>query len=306
MTGGLVWWLAPDGALRAPPRASRVWVTGGVTALALGLWLLSILAAFLVTPTAFAVLLAGDRRVGRGAAVLAVGADPGAARRPAADARRPSADRAPACREAIVAGPAARGQSPSSRRTQPRVVPPTPPHRRPGSTFVTPQPAAAAAAEPRRPRPQRPWQLGDRGATFTAARRLGGRRSLCSPARKLGHAAAPPRFIRRRRKLRQSSPFHSSGSAAPGAKYFQVPLAAAPGLDHFGREDVDEQLGEAAAFRDRSRGGRRARPRRSWGRGRASGTGRSRRRRRRAGRRGASRSSGRRGTSRRCGRGCSA
>ena len=32
------------------------WVTGGVTALALGLWILSILAAFLVTPTAFAVV----------------------------------------------------------------------------------------------------------------------------------------------------------------------------------------------------------------------------------------------------------
>jgi hypothetical protein len=33
-----------------------LWVTGGVTALALGLWLLSILMAFLVTPTAFAVV----------------------------------------------------------------------------------------------------------------------------------------------------------------------------------------------------------------------------------------------------------
>ena len=57
MTGGLVCWLAPDGARFVRHHARHaLWVTGGVTALALGLWLLSILAAFLVTPTAFAVV----------------------------------------------------------------------------------------------------------------------------------------------------------------------------------------------------------------------------------------------------------
>jgi hypothetical protein len=57
VTGGLIWWLAPDGA-RFPRHHARhaVWVTGGVTFLALGLWALSILTAFLVTPTAFAVV----------------------------------------------------------------------------------------------------------------------------------------------------------------------------------------------------------------------------------------------------------
>jgi uncharacterized membrane protein len=57
VTGGLVWWLAPDGARFVRHHARHaLWVTGGVTALALTLWLLSILCAFLVTPTAFAVV----------------------------------------------------------------------------------------------------------------------------------------------------------------------------------------------------------------------------------------------------------
>ncbi len=57
VTGGLVYWLAPDGARFVRHHARHaLWVTGGVTALALGLWLLSILTAFLVTPTAFAVV----------------------------------------------------------------------------------------------------------------------------------------------------------------------------------------------------------------------------------------------------------
>ena len=57
VTGGLVYWLAPDGARFVRHHARHaLWVTGSVTALALGLWLLSILAAFLVTPTAFAVV----------------------------------------------------------------------------------------------------------------------------------------------------------------------------------------------------------------------------------------------------------
>jgi uncharacterized membrane protein len=57
VTGGLVWWLAPDGARFARHHARHaVWVTGGVTLVALGLWTLSILMAFLVTPTAFAVV----------------------------------------------------------------------------------------------------------------------------------------------------------------------------------------------------------------------------------------------------------
>ena len=57
VTGGLVCWLAPDGARFVRHHARHaLWVTGGVTALALGLWFLGILAAFLVTPTAFAVV----------------------------------------------------------------------------------------------------------------------------------------------------------------------------------------------------------------------------------------------------------
>jgi uncharacterized membrane protein len=57
ITGGLVWWLAPDDARFARHHARHaVWVTGGVTLVALGLWLLSILMAFVVTPTAFAVV----------------------------------------------------------------------------------------------------------------------------------------------------------------------------------------------------------------------------------------------------------
>ena len=57
VTGGLVWWLAPEGARFVRHHARHaLWVTGAVTALAAGLFLLSILAAFLVTPTAFAVV----------------------------------------------------------------------------------------------------------------------------------------------------------------------------------------------------------------------------------------------------------
>jgi len=57
ITGGLVWWLAPEGARFTRHHARHaVWVTGGVTLLALGLWAISILTAFLVTPTAFAVV----------------------------------------------------------------------------------------------------------------------------------------------------------------------------------------------------------------------------------------------------------
>ncbi|MEO5821579.1 MAG: hypothetical protein ABIT71_13850 [Vicinamibacteraceae bacterium] len=57
VTGGLVSWLAPGGARFVRHHARHaVWVTGSVTALALGLWFLSILMAFLVTPTAFAVV----------------------------------------------------------------------------------------------------------------------------------------------------------------------------------------------------------------------------------------------------------
>jgi uncharacterized membrane protein len=57
VTGGLVFWLAPDGARFVRHHARHaLWVTGGVTALALGLWFLSIVAAFLVTPTTFAVV----------------------------------------------------------------------------------------------------------------------------------------------------------------------------------------------------------------------------------------------------------
>jgi len=57
VTGGLVFWLAPAGARFVRHHARHaLWVTGGVTALAVTLWLLSILAAFLITPTAFAVV----------------------------------------------------------------------------------------------------------------------------------------------------------------------------------------------------------------------------------------------------------
>jgi uncharacterized membrane protein len=57
VTGGLVTWLAPEGArfVRHHGRHA-LWVTGGITALATGLWILGILMAFLVTPTAFAVV----------------------------------------------------------------------------------------------------------------------------------------------------------------------------------------------------------------------------------------------------------
>jgi uncharacterized membrane protein len=57
ITGGLVTWLAPDGAgfVRHHGRHS-LWVTGGVTLIATGLWVLGILMAFLVTPTAFAAV----------------------------------------------------------------------------------------------------------------------------------------------------------------------------------------------------------------------------------------------------------
>jgi uncharacterized membrane protein len=57
VTGGLVVWLAPAGARFVRHHARHaLWVTGAVTALALALWLISILMAFLVTPTAFAVV----------------------------------------------------------------------------------------------------------------------------------------------------------------------------------------------------------------------------------------------------------
>jgi uncharacterized membrane protein len=57
VTGGLVWWLAPAGARFVRHHARHaLWVTGGVSALAAGLWALSILAAFLTTPTVFAVI----------------------------------------------------------------------------------------------------------------------------------------------------------------------------------------------------------------------------------------------------------
>jgi uncharacterized membrane protein len=57
ITGGLVAWLAPEGArfVRHHGRHA-LWLTGGVTLLATGLWILGILMAFLVTPTAFAVV----------------------------------------------------------------------------------------------------------------------------------------------------------------------------------------------------------------------------------------------------------
>ena len=57
VTGALVYWLAPDGARFVRHHARHaLWVTGGVTALAVTLWILGILMAFLVTPTAFAVV----------------------------------------------------------------------------------------------------------------------------------------------------------------------------------------------------------------------------------------------------------
>ncbi len=57
MTGGLVCGLAPAGARFVRHHARHaLWVTGGVTALAVALWIISILMAFLVTPTAFAVV----------------------------------------------------------------------------------------------------------------------------------------------------------------------------------------------------------------------------------------------------------
>ena len=57
VTGALVCWLAPDGARFVRHHARHaLWTTGAVTALAVGLWVLAIMAAFLVTPTAFAVV----------------------------------------------------------------------------------------------------------------------------------------------------------------------------------------------------------------------------------------------------------
>src|SRR5687768_5669670 len=34
-----------------------------------------------------------------------------------------------------------------------------------------------------------------------------------------------------------------------GAERFEIPFAAAPRLDHFRRDDIDEQLGEGPSFR---------------------------------------------------------
>ena len=57
VTGGLVCWLAPEGARFVRHHARHaLWVTGGVSAIATGLWALSILSAFLTTPTVFAVI----------------------------------------------------------------------------------------------------------------------------------------------------------------------------------------------------------------------------------------------------------
>ena len=57
ITGGLVVWLAPEGARFVRHHARHAcWVTGGVSAIATGLWILSILTAFLTTPTVFAVI----------------------------------------------------------------------------------------------------------------------------------------------------------------------------------------------------------------------------------------------------------
>jgi uncharacterized membrane protein len=57
VTGGLVCWLAPEGARFVRHHARHaLWLTGGVSAIATGLWALSILSAFLTTPTVFAVI----------------------------------------------------------------------------------------------------------------------------------------------------------------------------------------------------------------------------------------------------------
>ncbi len=57
VTGGLVCWLAPEGARFVRHHARHaLWVTGGVTALAVTLWFLSIVSAFLITSTTFAVV----------------------------------------------------------------------------------------------------------------------------------------------------------------------------------------------------------------------------------------------------------
>jgi uncharacterized membrane protein len=57
VTGGLVCWLAPDGAGFVRHHARHaLWLTGGVSVIATGLWALSILSAFLTTPTVFAVI----------------------------------------------------------------------------------------------------------------------------------------------------------------------------------------------------------------------------------------------------------
>jgi uncharacterized membrane protein len=57
VTGGLVYWLAPNGAPFVRHHARHaLWLTGGVMALASTLFALSIFAAFLTTPTVFAVV----------------------------------------------------------------------------------------------------------------------------------------------------------------------------------------------------------------------------------------------------------
>jgi uncharacterized membrane protein len=57
VTGGLVSWLAPDGAAFVRHHARHaLWLTGGIMAFATVLFVLSILAAFLTTPTVFAVV----------------------------------------------------------------------------------------------------------------------------------------------------------------------------------------------------------------------------------------------------------
>ena len=57
VTGALVYWLAPAGAGFVRHHARHaLWLTGGVMALATALFVLSILSAFLITPTAFAVI----------------------------------------------------------------------------------------------------------------------------------------------------------------------------------------------------------------------------------------------------------
>ena len=59
------------------------------------------------------------------------------------------------------------------------------------------------------------------------------------PAERWGSGAIIGRYI---------SPFQSSGSGWP-PENFEVPLAAAPRLDHVGRDDVDQNLGEGPPFR---------------------------------------------------------